>query len=107
VKADGHTLIEIAASFARDVPATNSLASMMGASVIVFLFRVRRSLQSYLVALKINQALADILAKVGPVGAVPHAFRSSCFYTPLRTPISPRLAGSKVSSTFVISSATR
>lgn len=70
VKADGHTLFEITTSFARHVPETNPLTLMIGTTATAFLFWVRKSLQSHLVALKINQALADILAKAGPVGAV-------------------------------------
>jgi SulP family sulfate permease len=70
IKAEGHTLVDLAVSLWTELPQTNPVTLAIGVSATAFLFWVRRGLKPLLLASGMAPRLADILAKAGPVAAV-------------------------------------
>ncbi|UWQ39785.1 sulfate permease (plasmid) [Leisingera aquaemixtae] len=70
VPAQGHTLLEMAASLAAHAAETSLLTLAIGAGAVAFLFWVRKGLKPLLLRLGLPPGLADFAVKAGPVGAV-------------------------------------
>ncbi|MGR3660593.1 MAG: SulP family inorganic anion transporter [Paracoccaceae bacterium] len=70
VEAHGHTLVEILGSLISNLGDTNLPTLIIGASATAFLFWVRKGLKPLLLSFGLNDHLAGILAKTGPVFAV-------------------------------------
>ena len=70
VPADGHTLVEIAASLVDHAAAANGPTMIVGGLTVAFLFAVRTGLKPLLRRLGLGARLADVLTKAGPVVAV-------------------------------------
>jgi SulP family sulfate permease len=70
IKAEGHTLVDLAVSLWANLPQTNLITLAIGVSATAFLFWVRKGLKPLLLKTGMKPRLADILAKAGPVAAV-------------------------------------
>jgi SulP family sulfate permease len=70
IKAEGHTLVDLAVSLWANLPQTNLITLAVGVSATAFLFWVRKGLKPLLLKTGMKPRLADILAKAGPVAAV-------------------------------------
>lgn len=70
VKADGHTLPEMAVSLWSHLGEVNLVTLALGAGAVAFLFWVRRSMKPALLRVGVPRRLADVLTKAGPVAAV-------------------------------------
>lgn len=70
VKAEGHTLVELLAALARQVPHTHGLTLALGAATLAFLFWVRKGLKPLLIGAGLAPRTADVIAKAGPVAAI-------------------------------------
>lgn len=70
IPADGHNLPEIVAGLAANLDKTNLPTLLIGAGALTFLYLVRLKLKALLVSFGLNQRLADIATKAGPVVAV-------------------------------------
>jgi sulfate permease, SulP family len=70
IKAEGHTLVDLAVSLWQNLPQTNPVTLAIGVSATAFLFWVRKGLKPLLLRAGLNPRLADIVAKAGPIAAV-------------------------------------
>ena len=70
IRADGHNLLDLLASLARNLGQTNPYTAAVGLASLAFLFWVRRSLKPLLRGFGFGERSADILAKVGPAAAI-------------------------------------
>ena len=70
IEGGGHTLVEILNSLAINLPNWQEHTLFLGLTCLAFLFWVRKGLRPLLMQLGINDSLADILAKLGPIFAV-------------------------------------
>ncbi|MGR3626558.1 MAG: SulP family inorganic anion transporter, partial [Limimaricola sp.] len=70
IEAEGHTLIEIAASLLTHLGETNPITVVLGVSATAFLFWVRGGLKPLLRRAGLGPRMADIGAKTGPVLAI-------------------------------------
>jgi len=70
IQAEGHNLFELLRSLALHITELNPITLIIGAAATAFLFWVRKGLKPLLIAAGLNQRLADVAAKAGPVLAV-------------------------------------
>jgi SulP family sulfate permease len=70
IKADGSNLWDLIISLFSELPSTNIPTLVIGCFATGFLFWSRKNLKSYLLNKGIGHALAEILAKAGPVLAI-------------------------------------
>ena len=70
IKADGSNLWDLIISLFSQLPSTNIPTLVIGCFATGFLFWSRKNLKSYLLNKGIGHALAEILAKAGPVLAI-------------------------------------
>lgn len=70
IKADGSNLWDLIVSLFSELPSTNIPTLVIGCFATGFLFWSRKYLKSYLLNKGIGHALAEILAKAGPVLAI-------------------------------------
>ncbi|MFY0655498.1 MAG: sulfate permease [Neptunomonas phycophila] len=70
IKADGSNLWDLIVSLFSELPSTNISTLVIGCFATGFLFWSRKYLKSYLLNKGIGHALAEILAKAGPVLAI-------------------------------------
>lgn len=70
VKAEGHNLLELLQSLARQLPNTHGLTLAMGVAAAAFLLWVRKGLKPLLVRWGMRARSADLIAKAGPVAAI-------------------------------------
>lgn len=70
IKADGSNLCDLIISLFSELPSTNIPTLVIGCFATGFLFWSRKYLKSYLLNKGIGHALAEILAKAGPVLAI-------------------------------------
>ncbi|MDO6455202.1 SulP family inorganic anion transporter [Neptunomonas phycophila] len=70
IKADGSNLWDLIISLFSELPSTNIPTLVIGSFATGFLFWSRKYLKSYLLNKGIGHALAEILAKAGPVLAI-------------------------------------
>ena len=70
VKAEGHNLVELLSSLARQVRHTHLLTLSVGVLAAAFLFWVRKGLRPLLIRAGLSAKAADICAKAGPVAAI-------------------------------------
>ncbi|QLE97176.1 SulP family inorganic anion transporter [Neptunomonas phycophila] len=70
IKADGSNLWDLIVSLFSELPSTNIPTLVIGCFATGFLFWSRKYLKSYLLDKGIGHALAEILAKAGPVLAI-------------------------------------
>jgi len=70
IKADGSNLWDLIVSLFSELPSTNIPTLVIGSFATGFLFWSRKYLKSYLLNKGIGHALAEILAKAGPVLAI-------------------------------------
>jgi len=70
IPAEGHNLFELLRSLALHITELNPITLIIGAAATAFLFWVRKGLKPLLIAAGLNQRLADVAAKAGPVLAV-------------------------------------
>ncbi len=70
IPGSGDTLPAIAGDLARHAADVNATTAALGGAALAFLFVVRLRLKSWLTALSVRPATADILVKAGPIVAV-------------------------------------
>ncbi len=70
IEAHGHTLPVLLASLAGNILETNPMTLALGAAATAFLFWVRSGLKPLLRRLRLTEAAADTLTKIGPVAAI-------------------------------------
>jgi SulP family sulfate permease len=70
IAAEGHTLVEIAASLVRELGEVHATTVVIGVTATAFLFWVRKGLKPALLKLGLRPKLADVATKAGPVAAV-------------------------------------
>lgn len=70
IKAEGHNLYQLTGSIFSHIGETNLITLTIGTSSIIFLFWVRKGLKPLLLSAGLNQRLAEIISKAGPVLAV-------------------------------------
>ncbi len=70
VSASGHNLIEILRSLLGQIGQINSITFMIGIGATIFLFWSRQNLSKLLIATGLNETVAKIMARTGPVLAV-------------------------------------
>jgi len=70
VSASGDNFFAMVWSLIQEIPQTNILTLVIGLFATAFLFWVRQKLKPLLIRLGLNQLLADILTKAGPVMAI-------------------------------------
>ncbi|SIS81320.1 SulP family inorganic anion transporter [Neptunomonas antarctica] len=70
IDASGHNLLDILISIEHQISEVNYPTLVIGISAIVFLYWSRKHLKTLLLSIGINQRLADLLAKTGPVFVV-------------------------------------
>jgi len=70
IRAEGHTLIELAGSLFENLSQFNWITMVIGVGTVIFLLWVRNGLKPVLVAMGLPSRLAGLLAKTGPVLAV-------------------------------------
>ncbi|MGJ8584775.1 MAG: SulP family inorganic anion transporter [Marinosulfonomonas sp.] len=70
IEAHGHTLPEILMSLGEHIGSTNPPTVIIGVFGMAFLFWVRKGLKPLLLGMGLRPALADMLAKAGPVLAI-------------------------------------
>ena len=70
ISAEGHSLVQVLASLARNLGDINVITLMIGIAATGFLFWVRKGLKPRLLALGLRPKLADVATKAGPVAAV-------------------------------------
>jgi len=70
IKAEGHSLLALLTSLARQVQDTHLLTLVVGVLATGFLFWVRKGLKPLLVRWGVGAKAADVIAKTGPVAAI-------------------------------------
>jgi SulP family sulfate permease len=70
IDASGHNLLDIIISIEHQISEVNYPTLLIGISAIVFLYWSRKHLKTLLLSIGINERLADLLAKTGPVFVV-------------------------------------
>ena len=70
VRAEGHTLAEVAGELFFNLHETNIVTLLVGVSVLAFLYFARLKLAGLLVAVGIGARSADVLTKAGPILSV-------------------------------------
>jgi SulP family sulfate permease len=70
ISADGHNILEIAASLATHITSTNTPTLIIGVISLAFLFWVKHGLKGSLMALGLSETPAKIVSRTGPVFAV-------------------------------------
>jgi len=70
IRASGHTLLEIVASFVRNIEGLNLATAALGLSALAFLFWVRKGFKPLLLKLRLPPRAADLVARTGPIIAI-------------------------------------
>jgi SulP family sulfate permease len=70
IRAEGHSLLSLLTSMARQVQDTHLLTLAVGVLATAFLFWVRTGLKPLLVRWGVGTKAADVIAKTGPVAAI-------------------------------------
>lgn len=70
VEASGHSLLELMISLGEHIDQVHWQTLIIGVTATAFLFWVRKHLKPLLIKIGLKAAVADILAKAGPVAAV-------------------------------------
>jgi SulP family sulfate permease len=70
IDAHGHSFVEIVKTMLPNLGHVNPYTAAIGLGSLGFLFWARRGLKSLLIRIGIGERTADMLAKIGPVGAI-------------------------------------